>query len=75
MENFVNKYDSLHKDPNNWKVFGLFYCCKEDKRILVDKPNPNYGLTLNFAHPKSYLYLLFFFVFFSFVVYMITSNQ
>ena len=58
----------------HWK-WGLFYCNKEDQRIVVEKPNPNHGITLNFAHKKSYLYLLLIFSFFGFIVYMVTRNQ
>lgn len=67
--------EASHKDPKNWKLGGLFYYSKIDKRFSVDKPNPNYGTTLNFAHPKAYLMLLLAFLFFGFVLYMITKNQ
>jgi uncharacterized membrane protein len=67
--------DSFHKDPKNWKFFGAFYYCKADRRLVIDKPNPNYGTTLNFAHPKSYLFLGLCLLFFGFVGYMITRNQ
>jgi len=63
------------KDPKNWKLGGLFYYNKEDQRLLVDKPNPNYGTTLNFAHRKSYVFMLMIFLFFGFIGYMITSRQ
>lgn len=33
--------------------FGIFYYDKEDKRLFVPKRNPNMGVTVNFAHPKS----------------------
>ena len=66
--------ESGHKDPQNWKL-GFFYFNKKDKRFIVDKPNPSYGTTLNFAHPKSYLMLLIAFLFFGFIVYIITSRQ
>ena len=44
------KQEKLHKDPKNWKFFGMFYYCKEDDRVLLEKPNPMYGTTFNFAH-------------------------
>ena len=66
--------ESGHKDLQNWKL-GFFYFNKKDNRIFVDKPNPNYGTTLNFAHPKAYLILMLAFVFFGFIFYMITKNQ
>ena len=66
--------NNWNKNPKYWKL-GLFYCNKEDDRLLVGKPNPIYGTTLNFAHKKSYLYLLLIFSFFGFIVYMATRNQ
>lgn len=57
-----------------WKL-GLFYYNKEDERLLVDKPNPDYGTTFNFAHRKAYLFLGLIFSFFGFIIYMITRNQ
>ncbi|WP_284651852.1 DUF5808 domain-containing protein [Flavobacterium terrisoli] len=57
----------------NWK-FGLFYFNKEDQRVFVEKPNPNYGITLNFANPKAYVALLLAALFFGFIVYMITKK-
>ncbi|WP_396145678.1 DUF5808 domain-containing protein [Flavobacterium sp.] len=65
--------DNWHKDPNNWK-WGLFYYNKEDNRLLVDKRNPNLGATINFAHPKSYLFLIGMACFFGFIIYMISLN-
>jgi len=49
--------DQWHNDPKNWK-WGFFYCNPEDKRLFVDKRNPNFGATVNFAHPKSYLFII-----------------
>ena len=63
------------KNPKYWKLGALFYYNKEDERLIVDKPNPNYGTTLNFAHKKSYLILLVSFLFFGFIGYIITRNQ
>lgn len=57
----------------NWK-WGLFYYNKKDKRVFIEKPNPEYGVTLNFANPKAYLALLSAVLFFGFVVYMITKK-
>lgn len=56
-----------------WK-WGLFYYNKEDLRIVVEKPNPNHGITLNFANPKAYLALFFAVLFFGFIIYMITKK-
>ena len=66
--------ESWHKDPKNWKLGGLFYYCKEDKRLLVDKPDPNYGTALNFAHTKSYVIILTALSFFGFVVYKVLNK-
>lgn len=67
--------ESCHKDVRNWKLGGFIYYSKSDQRFIVDKPNPNYGTTLNFAHPKAYLILLLAILFFGFVIYMINRNQ
>ena len=60
-------------DPNNWK-WHMFYFNKEDSRLLVDKPNPNYGVTFNFASPKAYMFLLGMICFFGFIIYLIEKN-
>lgn len=59
--------DDWHKNPKYWK-WGLFYVNKQDQRLFVDKPNPNFGATLNFAHKKAYLFLLGTLAFFGLVV-------
>lgn len=59
------------KDPQNWK-FGLFYFNKADQRIIVEKRNPLFGITFNFAHKQSYCYLTGMLLFFGFVVFAIT---
>lgn len=61
-------------NPKYWKL-GLFYYNKEDERLLVDKPNPNYGATLNFAHKKSYLFLVGLLLFFGLVVFTILLSK
>lgn len=66
--------DKWQKDPNNWK-WKLFYYNKEDKRLIVDKPNPIYGSTFNFAHPKSYFFLIGMMCFFGFILFMISSTH
>ena len=62
-------------NPKYWKLFGLFYYNKEDYRLMVDKPNPNYGTTLNFANRKSYIFLFIMFTFFGFVGFIILSSN
>ena len=66
--------ESWHDNPENWKL-GVLYYNKNDKRVFTDKRNPNYGTTLNFANPKTYLFLLFSTLFFGFVIYMTTKNK
>ncbi|MFT5963688.1 MAG: putative membrane protein [Flavobacterium sp.] len=44
--------EKWHKDPNNWKL-GVFYYCKEDKRILPPKRMAWAGWTVNFANTIS----------------------
>ncbi len=51
--------DEMWRDPNNWK-FGVIYFNPNDKRTFVLKRNPIFGITLNFANPKSYLFLVIF---------------
>lgn len=62
-----------HNNPKNWKGY-FFYFNKDDNRVMVDKRNPRFGATLNFANPKSYIVLLVAVSFFGFVVYMIDKN-
>jgi uncharacterized membrane protein len=64
---------SWHDDANNWK-WGIFYFNPKDKRIFIDKPNPDFGTTLNFANPKSYLVVAIALLFFGFILYMITKK-
>ncbi|MEO5775419.1 MAG: hypothetical protein ABIQ27_00860 [Flavobacterium sp.] len=66
--------ENWSKDPKNWKL-GNFYFNKEDKRVFVDKSNPEYGISVNFASPKTYLVLLICFLFFGFILYMINKNK
>jgi uncharacterized membrane protein len=66
--------DSWHKDSKNWKL-GIFYCNKNDKRVFIDKRNPNFGTTLNFGNPKAYPAIFLALLFFGFIVYMITTKQ
>ena len=49
-------YDSMNKNPNNWK--GIFYVNSKDPRIIVPKINPSLGWTLNFGHKTTYLGIL-----------------
>ncbi len=66
--------EKWNSNPKYWK-WNLFYYNKEDNRLIVDKPNPNYGRTFNFAHPKSYLFFVGMLIFFGFVVFMILTTR
>lgn len=46
-----------HADPANWRM-GLFYFNPEDPRLLPPKRLPIMGWTVNFANPRSILFLL-----------------
>ena len=75
----MGKYDKeqiekWHKDSKNWKL-GVFYFNKKDSRIFVDKPNPNFGITLNFANPKSLVVIIVSALFFGLIMYMIDKNK
>ncbi len=75
MDNNIQELEeSWHDDPKNWK-YGILYYNKNDKRVFTDKRNRNYGTTLNFANPKSYLFIVLSTLFFGFVIYMITNNK
>lgn len=75
MEKSKGKLEECQQnEPKNWKL-GVFYFNKNDKRVFVDKPNPNYGITLNFANPKAYLTVIISFLFFGFILYLITKNK
>ncbi len=62
------------EDPKNWKL-GNFYYNKKDKRIFVEKADPDYGITINFANPKSLLVITLSILFFGFILYMIKKNK
>jgi uncharacterized membrane protein len=64
---------SWHDDTKNWK-WGLLYYNKKDKRIFLEKKNPDYGITINFANPKSYMTILAMILFFGFILYMINKK-
>jgi uncharacterized membrane protein len=60
--------EKWHKDPNNW-ICGIFYYNKEDKRIFPPKRIEWTGWTVNFANPKSVLFMVGVLLFFSFIVF------
>ena len=63
-----------NKDPNKW-IWGLFYYNKDDKRIFPPKRIAWMGFTVNFANPKSVLFMIVFILFFVFITYSITKNN
>lgn len=46
-------------NPKYWK--GIFYVNRKDKRMVVPKQKPAYGMTLNFGNPYTYVLLVLFF--------------
>lgn len=62
------------KDPDNW-IWGLFYCNKEDRRLLPPKRNPIMGFTVNFANTKSVLFFVAMMLFFLLIVFLITNKK
>ncbi len=62
------------KDPNNW-ICGIFYFNKEDKRIFPPKKIEWMGWTINFANPKSVLYMIGFILFFIFLTTLISRKH
>lgn len=75
MENPTQEtFEKWHNDPKNWKL-GMFYFNREDDRVFLEKRNPLFGITINFANPKSYLAILLMIGFFGFIVYMIDQKS
>jgi uncharacterized membrane protein len=66
--------DNWHKNPNNW-IWGIFYYNKEDKRLLPPKKIAWMGNTINFANPKSVLFMIGALLFFTFIVLSILKNK
>jgi uncharacterized membrane protein len=59
--------EKWHKDPSNW-ICGIFYYNIEDKRIFPPKRMAWAGWTINFANPRSILFLVVIILFLAFVV-------
>lgn len=45
-----------HKDPKNW-IWGIFYYNKQDPRLLPPKRIVAMGWTVNFANPRSLIFM------------------
>lgn len=58
------------RNPENY-IWKVFYWNKKDSRLFPPKPDPDYGLTINFGHPKAFIAILAFFAFAGFIVTMI----
>ncbi len=50
--------EELHADPQHWK-WGIFYFCREDRRVLVPKRIRGLGWTINFARPSALGWIAF----------------
>lgn len=62
------------KDPDNW-IWGIFYYNKKDKRIFPPKKITWMGNTINFANPKSVLFMIGALLFFAFVTFSILNKK
>lgn len=62
------------KDPDNW-IWGIFYYNKKDKRIFPPKKIAWMGNTINFANPKSVLFMIGALLFFAFVTSSILNKK
>ena len=62
------------RNPENY-IWKFFYYNKGDSRTFVPKPNPDWGLSVNFARRGTLYFLLLIFGFFGFVVTMILTHQ
>lgn len=54
VESWKNKIEG---SPDHWKL-GVFYYNREDTRVIVPKPVPWMGWTLNMAQPVSSIFLV-----------------
>jgi len=52
-KNKKEMFDSMSKDPDNWK--GIFYINSKDPRKIVPKKYPLLGWTFNFGHKIMYI--------------------
>ena len=62
------------QDNKNYKWL-FFYYNRSDERVFVPKKIGEFGITLNFANPKSYLALVAMGLFFGFIVFMISLKK
>ncbi len=57
MHSDEDQHQQWNNDPDNW-VWGIFYFNKNDNRLFLLKRNPGMGVTVNFANPLAYLFLI-----------------
>ena len=69
----IELIEKWEKDSNNWKL-KLFYFNPDDTRVFVPKRLKSMGITLNFANPKAYLFMLLMISFFGFILFMIEKK-
>ncbi|RZJ30900.1 MAG: hypothetical protein EOO48_03660 [Flavobacterium sp.] len=62
------------RNPENY-IWKIFYYNKKDSRTYLPKSNPDWGTTVNFAKPQTFLFLLLAIGFFAFVITMILTHQ
>ncbi|MFV7236118.1 DUF5808 domain-containing protein [Flavobacterium sp. ZB4R12] len=56
-------------------MWGVFYFNPEDKRITPPKRIPSIGFTINFANPKSVLFMIGAILFFAFILFSIIKKN
>lgn len=65
--------DFPERDPDNY-VWQFFYYNKKDTRFFLPKANPDYGVTINFAHRAAVVGFLAMLAFFAFVMIVIDKK-
>ena len=67
------------ENPDNWllrRSFGV-YIGRNDTRLIVPKPNPKRGWTINFGHPRGFMAFVAFtgaIILFCLVVTLLTTT-
>ena len=61
------------QDTKNYR-FIFYYYNPDDERVFVPKKIASLGVTLNFAQPKAYLFLISFLSFAGFIAYLCTQK-
>lgn len=71
----MSDYDKYPERNSSNYIWGFFYYNKQDDRVFLPKKDPDWGITINFANPKSFLALFAMVAFFGFVIYMIETHN